>query len=286
MFLGDTTNVDYAYIDNKGMILGGSYRPKFIVTGEIDPVEKVVVDFSTIKKSLKAIIDDKETGFDHKLWWIEGYSKGEINFNNSTVVITTPYMRIEGPKDIVKVTMYDESYTASADFNRYCLGKLKEKFPRVNIKMETNLGTTFDVIPQINSDYHAFRYVHGLKNSTSWGCQNIGHGHLSYIAAQTHNTQATDQVLYQISKDIDSAIFAWRDNQPNDNTIKYRCERGNMQMEFADVVKVICLETETTVEYLVEYIVNRYKHLLINAGVQTLFVSEGLSKGACLAVRK
>jgi hypothetical protein len=31
----------------------------------------VVIDFSTVKKTIKKVIDDPEKGFDHKLWWFE-----------------------------------------------------------------------------------------------------------------------------------------------------------------------------------------------------------------------
>jgi hypothetical protein len=50
----------------------------FALSLQIPSTEKVVVDFSTVKKSIKEIIDHKETGFDHKLWVIEGWSKCEV----------------------------------------------------------------------------------------------------------------------------------------------------------------------------------------------------------------
>jgi 6-pyruvoyl-tetrahydropterin synthase len=278
MFLGDTTNVDHAYINNLGDIVGGSYRPKFTVTGKVDPVEKVVVDFSTVKKSLKAAIDDTEDGFDHKLWWIEGESLGNITFTGATVSIVTPKVKIYGPKNIVKVV------TSSTSFNDYCLSALQKKHPTVDIELETVLTTNFDIMPQLNSMPHMFRYVHGLKESTSWGCQNIGHGHLSYIAANTTNTLATDLLLAEIARDLDGVIFAWADNMPTENLIEYHCGRGPMSMEFVGDVKLVKLTTETTVEFLVDYVIDRYEHQLKQAGVTILFVSEGLSKGACRGI--
>ena len=74
MFLSDVTVLDHAYIDDSGFIVGGSFHPCFNVSGEIDGTEQVVVDFSAIKKQIKALIDSKETGYDHKLWIIEGFS--------------------------------------------------------------------------------------------------------------------------------------------------------------------------------------------------------------------
>lgn len=274
MFLGDTTNVDHAYIDNEGYVVGGSYRPKFTVTGVVDPVENVVVDFSAVKKSLKSAIDDPEEGFDHKLWWIDGISVGNITFTTDTVSIVTPKVKISGPKNIVRVVATPTS------FNDYCLAALQKKYPAVDIELDTTLTTNFDLMPHMNSTPYMFRYVHGLKESTSWGCQNIGHGHLSYIAAETTDILSTDLLLAKIAVDLDRVIFAWTNNMGAENRIEYYCERGSMSMEFVGDVKLVKLATETTVEFLVDYIVDCYRQQLTEAGVKTLFVSEGLSKGA------
>ena len=52
-FLTHVSCVDHAYIDNNGCVVGGSFHPNFIIGGTPDPVEKVVVDFSTVKKDVK-----------------------------------------------------------------------------------------------------------------------------------------------------------------------------------------------------------------------------------------
>lgn len=272
MFLGDTTNVDHAYIDDTGMVVGGSYRPKFIVTGEVDPVENVVVDFSTIKKSIKSYIDDKEEGFDHKLWWYEGTSKGTITFDGDRVTIITPHVKITGPKNIIRVI------TQEADMNEYLMEKLNEKYPSVNICISTIQTTAFDIMPQMNTDVVPFRYVHGLKLSTSWGCQNIAHGHLSYIAATTSDILKTNILLKTMAQELDNSIFAWSENL-SDNVISYESSRGYMEMVVKSG-KIKVLKTETTVEHIVDYIVDNWYNDLKLAGVETLFVSEGLSKGA------
>ena len=67
MFFSQPTVIDHAYIDQEGRVVGGSFNPDFLVTGEIDPKEKVVIDFGTGKKQIKALIDHKEFGYDHKL---------------------------------------------------------------------------------------------------------------------------------------------------------------------------------------------------------------------------
>lgn len=282
MFLGDTTNIDHAYIDDKGRIVGGSYRPKFIVTGKVDPVENVVVDFSTVKKSLKAIIDDKEEGYDHKLWWYEGWSKGDITVTAERVTIDTPFVTIEAPRNAVTLTTM---YTGFID---YVTEKMRAIYPEVDLKIDCQMTTTFDVMPQMTTGAYQFSYVHGLKDSTSWGCQNIGHGHLSYIAAQTSDNIGTmlaaDDLLIEIARDLDNTVFVWDVNFADD-TIQYQCSRGAMSMKLKEGVKRAVLNTETTVEHLVDYVAERYHERLLQAGVTELFVSEGLSKGACKSIR-
>lgn len=285
MFLCDTTNVDHAYIDNEGRVVGGSYRPKFIVTGNVDPQENVVIDFSAVKKAIKASIDDYNTGFDHKLWWIEGTSAGTITFDGDNVTIDTPVVTITGPANIVKVIRSDEQI-----INDYVQVELCAKYPDVDARIETILTTTFDTPPQMNTAAHQFRYAHGLKMSSSFGCQNIAHGHLSYLGAKTTDVLATDLLLASIAAQLDGVVFAWDDNvsRENDQTVVdigyTSAHRGRMQMSFkrssVDRVKLVILETETTVEHLTEWIAAEWGDELRQAGVQQLFVSEGLSKGA------
>jgi 6-pyruvoyl-tetrahydropterin synthase len=280
MFLCDTTNVDHAYIDDTGMVVGGSYRPKFLVEGNVDADENVVIDFSAVKKSIKASIDDPETGFDHKLWWIEGYSAGEIKVDQGRVKIETPKVTVIGPSNIVRVVGADEDVIGA-----YVQHQLSVKYPDVDVNVHTTLTTTFDTPPQMNTDAHQFRYVHGLKKSTSFGCQNIGHGHLSYLGASTTNKLASDLVLARIAAMLDGTVFAWSDNVADvGSTIEYDSNRGHMKMDLVDEEHLIVLDTETTVEHLAEWIASQWHDDLVKAGVYELYVSEGLSKGACVAI--
>ena len=279
MFLNDTTNIDYAYIDAFGMPIGGSYRPKFIVTGEVDPVENVVVDFSTIKKSLKAIIDDPNTGFDHKLWFIRNESVGDIvRHKKDQIIIETPVVIITAPKDIIRIMETRD------EFNQYLESKLNEIYPNVKIDLKSTLTTVFDMHPNMNTDISQFRYVHGLKNSTSFGCQNPCHGHLSYMSADSSNSLATREVFKKIIKTINNKMFVWKDNIEITNGIinlNYSCARGEMHVKIGEN-QCIILNTETTIEHMCSYIAQTWREELLDSGVRTLFVSEGLSKGACL----
>ena len=278
MWLGDTTNIDYSYINELGEIVGGSIRPKFVVTGKVDPVEQVVVDFSAIKKAIKKLIDDPERGFDHKMWWIDGVSRGTIEYVNGMVYVKTPCVEISGPENIVR------RVTSESELEDYLTAELSKQYPGVDIEIECHATYTFDVMPQMNTNTHSFRYVHGLRESTSWGCQNIAHGHLSYLAAEVDgDTLAANMLLSKIAANLDNTVFIWENNNVSPRKIEYTCSRGEMKMEVLNQ-KTVVLGTESTVEHLVDYVAQEWGDELEKVNIKKLYVSEGLSKGACTVI--
>jgi hypothetical protein len=280
IFLNNVTAVDYAYIDDSGMIVGGSYDPKFLIYGELNGEESVDVDFSKVKKDIKRFIDDKEVGFDHKLWIIEGYSNSIVTYSEDIVKIETPYLTITGPKNILRV-MKDDCESALEEFVATSLEDLHPNVKGVYLNMSNIITQS----PFITSNYHQFRYTHGLKNSTNWGCQNIAHGHLSFIAAASYfmNNIELDFILQKIASELNLKMFTMKENLTDDGVIDYSCPRGYMRIDMTDVFMneaVIALDTETTIENIVKYVADKYGDKLRRVGAHTLFVSEGLNKGS------
>jgi hypothetical protein len=300
MFLNNLTVVDHAYIDNEGCVKGGSFNPSFIVSGRPDPTEKVVVDFSTIKKDIKTAIDKHEfdihkNGFDHKLWIIEGYSN-VVSIDDSSddvVTIVTPNMTLILAKDAVRVieqkmntnSEYSVYYIGDA-FRRHVQTYLQTKYPDINVKVQCFNNVDKHLI-DIMVATATFHYVHGLKDSTSFGCQNIAHGHRSFIHTDnvSYNSLVYDE-LCEIAKELDNTVFVRKDNvlsiTPNEIVIGYSTEqRGRFKMTLnTDYHKVVVLPTETTVEFLAAYIKQYYSTKLKVLGAREIYVSEGLSKGA------
>lgn len=291
MFLSNSSIVDHAYIDDRGNVVGGSFNPSFLVAGEVDPVEQVVVDFSSVKKQIKQIIDDKEIGFDHKLWFIDGYSNGTVTFNGLDVVIDTPTTKLAMPANAVKLVEGDEYSTDSAGkwMEDYVQIELSKLHPAVGITVQCNNSVDCHVPFSDKTQPALFRYAHGLKASTSWGCKNIAHGHLSYIHVESPHQAAAIVVSAAIAHDIDDTIFIYEDNIVSDDGswlyIEYETERGRFAAEYLkSEYKLVVLSTETTVEHLVEYVASHHKAKLIAIGATELYVSEGLSKGACVSL--
>ena len=181
--LVDFTCLDHAKLLPNGKIQGGSYNVSAYVSGEISDDEAVVIDFSNIKKRLKAIIDDDTFGFDHKLWVNPRYATGvfdssAIGGGRDTIIgIQTKCMEFALPFNAIRVV----SDNLIENIRTYVQKELELVYPNVR-GLSVNLY--FSIVPNPiwpTEPYAMFRYVHGLKNSTSWGCQNIAHGHLSYI---------------------------------------------------------------------------------------------------------
>jgi hypothetical protein len=138
------------------------------------------------------------------------------------------------------------------------------------------------------ADVALFTYSHGLKDSTSWGCNNIAHGHLSYVQIAPANPD-TLHLQEVIASQLDGVVFVNRTNvvEESDDVISlsYTTGRGLFFARYQKEANYyIVLDTETTIENLVEYIRARYEQELIQAGARFLFVSEGLSKGALAAM--
>lgn len=285
IFLSDLSVVDHAYIDDNGKVIGGSFNPGFIVTGSIDSVEQVVIDFSTVKKSLKQLIDQhiwnpETNGFDHKIWWIEGFSKGTIEKSDHAdrYIITTPALTAEVPTDALKIIKKIEGY--NPDHSISYIGLALEQFltiemiklyPNVNVKVECFNNINVHLIAS-KIPYQYFTYSHGLKDSTSYGCQNLLHGHLSFIQHQDVD------IITRIANDLDGAVFVNRSNiimdTDNELTLTYTTpQRGYFTATYKkDSNKIIILDTETTIEWIAEFVKDTYQ-------ITDFYISEGLSKG-------
>lgn len=285
LFLNAITCVDHSVINTSGQVIGGSYHPNFEVSGKVEEVENVVIDFSSVKKEIKSAIDHKEIGYDHKLWIIDGYSNCSWSITNDTILIDTPACTLTMPLNAVRIfrTKYDGCFQecVEKEFDTFLTREIGDLHPGLNICVKTII--TIDV--HCNSkDYFLFRYSHGLKNSSSWGCQNHSHGHLSFIELQAKDRVNNGKIFSLINK-FDRAVFIFRDNivAEDDATlsINYTTERGNFRATYQKAAnKLIVLDTETTIEHIAEWFVDVNREALADNGVTRVFVSEGLSKGA------
>lgn len=268
MYMNKFTQIDHAYIDEQGRVIGGSYNLSCIVSGPVEEHEQVVIDFSACKKRIKELVDDDAHGFDHKLWIIEGISKYDSANNYS---LKTPAIEINNEQgDCFKYIRNDTEYGEVINAVQEAIGTyLNEQLGMefFGVSVEVYLDEDFIINNKLvsNETLHPIRYVHGLRNSSSYGCNNIAHGHLSYYTGSE-----VSQLCY---------VFVYEENVIQYNCgddpmmrIKYDTEdRGTMYMAVnAEMHNVVVFPHETTIENLVN-------SDMFNA---CEFMSEGLAKGA------
>lgn len=316
LFLGNLTTIDFAYVHSAQLLIkGGSLNLSVEVTGKIEPIENVVVDFGTIKKSIKNLIDDKEEGFDHKIWVPENHGDiedfkrwsipGETNRNlialfpssDDRMVVSTPLFTLACPKNAIKVCKCD-SILISDSIRDYLEEKLNIEYPNSDIKVKVFLSDR----PTLPFDHHpgcetTFTYVHGLKKSTSWGCQNIAHGHQSWLLFLDGYGQVIhppEEFRLKIEDNLDGRMFIWNDNvKKNEDDvleIEYQTPRGDFYLVIdQSKIKTHIIDTETTVEHLAEWFVSFFEEdvkKMMKLGATSVYFSEGLVKGARIKLKK
>lgn len=293
LFINNITTVDHAVLMDNGAILGNSFNVGAFITGEVTEDEKVVEDFGTVKKRIKAFIDDKLDGFDHKLW-VYGKSLGPSVEGMFTTIRGNGW-RLTTPRDALKQIDFDPTHMSKSVVEEALEKYLTEKMPNLSFKIYTNVvpQTPFPVTK--DRPVSLFRYTHGLKDSTSWGCQNIAHGHLSYLYLKENCDTCgpkAQRLQEEIVNTLNNVMFIKRENAyPSDSRdgikIAYQSrDRGGFEYEFdQDVNQYILIDTETTIEFLAEFIADFWARDLRKCEVEKVFVSEGLVKGAVAEVR-
>lgn len=275
LFFRNVSVVDHGYIDELGRVIGGSYFPNVIVSGKVTEDENVVIDFSKGKKLIKDAFDEI---MDHKVWIVEGYSNAELeeDINNSNnYLIKTPVMESSIPK--WRVFQMKQTDTFNSLIEKYL--KAHGLDVKVEVEMSENTFST-----QANN---TFRYSHGLKNSSSQGCKNPNHGHLSFIELECSNEYKKLKIKNKIIDELDKVVFIFRENIIYEDSdiikIEYTVENEHFKNTYLkNGNKIIISDEETTAENLINLIAERYKEELKGAGVTKLFLSEGLQKGSVL----
>lgn len=314
IFLSNVTLIDAAFIDQSGRAHGISVSPTLEVRGAVVGDEQVVVDFSACRKRLKALIDDKLEGYDHKLWVDANYtdvkaSKGKTP-DLDTLRITTPHFDLGMPRNACRmINLHATRATAPSieallenvadDMSAYLTRSLSEFNVVVTVQLNVQDGVDTTPTYGIPEGYVArrihFSYTHGLPHSSSWGCQNILHGHTSFIDLVHRDeaiaTSIVDQLVRQIRMHLDASYIydkAHAKAVHNGDTYvmghAYKTERGSFCLEFsaASDVHQIGLDVAPTIENIVEYVAHRFDSSLQMAQVRTIAVSEGLWKGALI----
>lgn len=279
LHLRNVTCIDHAFVTEGGLIQGGSYHPHITVTGQVDEHEQVVVDFSKIKKQIKDCIDSKENGFDHKLWLIENYSNASVLEQDGVVYVETDKLSLKVPDNAIKkISNPRGSLNLELVVANQMAQELKDYLEKEN-------GNSFIVTVQLTRDTFGskpikFTYWHGLKDSSSWGCNNIAHGHTSFVEVYDDEGYRQSEMERMIAHYLNGALLVYDQNLKGKNHIAYETPRGRFELIYNEGVKHIVMDKETTIENIVEHINEVFHATLEFYRVEKIFISEGLQKGA------
>lgn len=306
IFLNNVTLVDAAYLSYHGRPIGVSVSPVFLVSGSVSNDEEVVVDFSKCKKIIKDMIDDQENGFDHKLWVDpESNALTGLRHSNDSVHLQTEFLALSVPQNAVR---YVPNLTTNVHtFLPYVATEmenfLNERMAYLGVDVQVSIPMPEPVnqaglcmLYNLNSgdiETESFKYTHGLPKSSSWGCQNILHGHESFVTVGGGDDIGRMDLIERILKFVDGAYlydetlegYSIHDGAGEGDfgtSHYYVTARGAFSLSLSHKVQTIGIEGAPTIENITTFVAKTFAKELEAAGVTLLAVSEGLWKGSCI----
>lgn len=282
LILSNVTSIDLAYL-HEHRLKGYSVTPVFEVSGPLNGQEQVVIDFGTCKKRIKEIIDHKFEGWDHKLIW----SPDEIvhtEVYRFTRTIETLQLVVSGPDNAFQRLEYKRGEFESTFLAH--LSKVLSESLGLNVKASLPTSDRQFVYSMSSAnkegfswDIQEFSYTHGLQFSSSWGCQNIAHGHRSLVVIGFNSPEADETIA--LSKSIvdllDDAYIANRNARIASSVYEYLTPRGWFRLQMLNQ-KIVEMDTEPTIENILQYTVHRVYRGSLSSAV--LGISEGRWKGS------
>lgn len=286
MFCNNITNIDFAYFNENNEIRGESLAMSASISGELNGEEAVVIDFSACKKMLKKIADDL---VDHRLVVFHDFIAAEdLNISKNHISNKkTNELYIFGTDTnfIQEIPIYGNPDGIQGWMGQYLSDKCSEI-------ISAELNSTYDI--KVHLYHHmiaiynesdmtvggTFHYTHGLRNSTSFGCQNIMHGHASFIQVFYNDEASYDmvsRVVEEITESLDNSYIV-NANYVQESVISYNSNRGFWLI--AKPPKMCVMYEEPTIENIAMQVAKLWKDKLLQAGVYAIEVSEGLDKGA------
>jgi len=311
IFINNTSVIDLGRWSFKsGSFRGDSFNCHCVIGGPADSDEGVVVDFSTGKGRVKALIDQHITprqgddlatsisnnGFDHKLFVPSApayrtltaeeqsvisevqFCYEFINDSHCRVTLEKVGVALDAPVDALRSLPADVLFDIDNDdfgsCQRYIAQYLAGLLPELSFTIFLDRNPHINIIQQKFGEKYSlfsFNYTHGLPNSTSYGCQNILHGHSSFVASVVKDDAARisgllDGAFIHNGKHWDKESDTYSYTTPKRGAFGFvGAKRSHAQ--FLDV------GTEPTIENIAQFVAQR---LDIRA---PFFISEGPQKG-------
>lgn len=182
IYWDNISDVDHAILMPTGEIVGNSFIARASAKGVVTDDENVIIDFSSGKKKFKQHLDNT---IDHKLWVnVNDFVIGDYSDTEVKIVTLNDSIELILPRDAV---LFLDHYLVSLPYMTYIKKMIElavdyatDSYTYTNEDMY-NVKFTKSPNSILRPSSIFFNYAHGLPNSTSFGCKNMAHGHLSYI---------------------------------------------------------------------------------------------------------
>ena len=282
LFVRDLTVIDSTYLHHRRGFVGESYQVDVVLDGQLNE-QSMLLDFSLVKKQIKAIIDAE---VDHKLLVPQSADYCSVSIqadrtqvdyileDNSVIQLKSPHQAY--------CLLDAESITIpllEAYLEQVLLDKLPKNITGLSITLRSEV---------ISTPY--YHYTHGLKKHDG-NCQRIAHGHRSkidiYINGQYSElwvkkwAQRWSDIYLASDEDLlDSTLLSFT---PSESTVPMHCSAYHSAQGYFELLmpasRCEVLNNDTTVEELARFICETIKQEEGQNNV-IVYAYEGIGKGA------
>jgi 6-pyruvoyl-tetrahydropterin synthase len=262
--------------------VGESYQVDIILQGSLNE-QSMILDFSQVKKQIKAIIDAE---VDHKLLVPHAAENCSVIFDAKRTQVDyklndNSMIQLKCPNEAY---CFLESETINSDvletyLEQLILLQLPENICSLEIKL---------VNEQIDTPY--YHYTHGLKKHNG-NCQRIAHGHRSKIDIFINDIYRRELVkdwanrwqdIYLVSKEdiIDKSELSFKAIKSDIDQLcsAYHAPQGYFEL-IMPAHRAEIVPKDSTVEELANYVCQQIKTRVGEEKV-TVYAYEGIGKGA------
>jgi 6-pyruvoyl-tetrahydropterin synthase len=272
LFVEHLSVIDSAYLDATHGIVGESWIVDVTLHGDLDS-QSMVMDFSHVKKQLKAALD---ASIDHTLIVPVGVSGLRIDESADMLAIRYDFglgewlQHSSPPRAVTLVNApVININTLQAWLEAHLMTVVPENVSRVEVALRHE-----DTAP---SYYH---YAHGLKKHDG-NCQRIAHGHRSRLMIWEDSQRALE-LEKAWSANWDYAYIATREDMtgedgPNSN-FEYHGDQGRFTLSYP-TKRVRIISHDSTVECIAQHIADTL-HARAPDKRYKVRAYEGVHKGA------
>ncbi len=284
LFVNDLTVMDFSYLcADRGMV-GESWIVDVILDGSLNE-ESMVLDFSKVKKRLKALIDEY---VDHKLLIPAEHEYTEIFRDETHDRVRVDFNR-PGQKSI-HLDCPPEAYAFiySSQVNMQSVQEYLRQIIKTHLP-ENVQGLTLQLREEVIEGAY-YHYTHGLKKHDG-NCQRIAHGHRSKVLVFENDQPSEYWQAYWAKRWRDIYIGSREDmvsqqqlvmqvpvGEQSHYLFSYESSQGRFELAIPKAESDI-VETDSTVECLAQFMADEQKRLQKDHQYRVL-AFEGVGKGA------